>query len=301
MSDVTETRPWYRRIPDGLLWVLVLSPLLLVILFFFVTPLGYLLERSLLPFVRGGVLSDADYTLDNYRTVFTDPWYWRLLYNSLWLGFATTFFSVTIGYAIAFYLTRAGSWERTLICVACLLPVFINVTVGVLGWYILLLPFGVLQQIFSDLGLMTGPLRWMRSFWTLVAILVYEHLPFAILILVSSIQNVPDDKINAARLLGAPTHRILTSIMIPLTMPGIVASAVLIFALSISSYLVPVLISGPRTPVIPISIFSYMSELMNWNMAGVLAFILLLTVAAITYGFIALTNRLTRRGQWKMV
>jgi putative spermidine/putrescine transport system permease protein len=301
MSEFSENLPWHRRIPDSVLWIMVLSPVLLVLFFFFLVPLGYLMERSLLPYVSDQLTPVGAYTLENYRAVFGDPWYWRLLGNSLWLGFMTTILSICIGYAVAFYITRAGSWERTLISVACLLPVFVNVTVGILGWYILLLPFGVLQQLFAELGLIQGPLRWLRSLWALTGVLVYEHLPFAILILVSSLQSVPQDKINAARLLGASTPRIVTSIMIPLTMPGIVASAVLIFSLSISSYLVPVLISGPRTPVIPISIFSYMSELMNWNMASVLAFFLMLTVAAITYGFIALTSRLTRRGQWGVV
>ena len=97
-----------------------------------------------------------------------------------------------------------------------------------LGWYILLLPYGVIQQILSSLGLVTGSLQWLRTFPALVAVLTYEHIPFAVLILVSSLQAIPADKINAARLLGARVPRIFFSIVLPLTMPGLVASAILV-------------------------------------------------------------------------
>ncbi len=292
--------PPRRRIPAELLWLAILAPVAMLLFVFFLVPLGQLLARSFQAY-DPSAHDGGPFTLVNFVRILGDPWYWRLLGNSIWLGVVSTLTTLVIGYAVAFYLTRAGSWERTLIAVACLLPIFVNVIVGILGWYILMLPFGVMQQILSSLGLHEGPLRWLRSFWALSAVLTYEHLPFAVLILASSLQNVPKDKINAARILGASAPRILWSVMLPLTMPGIVASTVLVFSLSISSYLVPVLISGPQTPVIPISIFSYASELLNWNMAGALALILMVVVAGATYGFIWLANRLTRRSEWRMV
>jgi len=281
--------------------MLFLVPILLLLVAFFLIPLLELLGLSFRLFTPDPRDADAPLTIDNYVRILGDAFYLEMLGNSLQLAFYSTLASLVIGYAVAFYLTRVSGWERTLIAVACLLPIFINVIVGILGWYILLLPFGVFQQALSAIGLIEGPLRWLRSFWALVAVLTYEHLPFAVLILASSLQNVPRDKIAAARILGASNWRILWTVLLPLTMPGIVASAILVFSLSVSSYLVPILIAGPGAQVIPISIFSFASELLDWNMAGALAFVLLVVVAAITYGFLVLTNRLTRRGQWEMV
>lgn len=280
---------------------LAVAPVLLLIVLFFVLPLVDLFGIAFTEHATGGRPAEAGRTLANFRNFLGDWFYLGMMMNSVLLGFATVITTLLIGYPVAFYLTRATGWERTLISVACLLPIFINVIVGILGWYILFLPFGVLQQILSALGLVDGPIRVLRSFGALIAVLTYEHLPFAILILASTLQNVPADKINAARILGAPTHRIITTIVLPLTAPGIVASAILIFSLSVSSYLVPILISGPRTQVLPIAIFSYASELLNWPMASAMALVLLLVVGTITYTISAVAGRITRRGQWEMV
>lgn len=278
-----------------------LAPVLLLLLAFFALPLGDLFAIAFTEHTTGPRPAQAGATLTNFRDFLGDSFYLGMVLNSVLLGFATVITTLLIGYPVAFYLTRASGWERTLISVACLLPIFINVIVGILGWYILFLPFGVLQQILLALGLVDGPIRILRSFGALIAVLTYEHLPFAILILASTLQNVPADKINAARILGAPTHRIITTLMLPLTAPGIVASAILVFSLSVSSYLVPILISGPRTQVLPIAIFSYASELLNWPMASAMALVLLLVVGAITYAISALAGRITRRGRWEMV
>ena len=84
--------------------------------------------------------------------------------NSLLVGLATVLATLLVAYPVAIYLTRCRPWERTIISVACLLPIFVNLIVGILGWYILLLPFGVVQQALTALGLIDGPLRLLRSF-----------------------------------------------------------------------------------------------------------------------------------------
>jgi putative spermidine/putrescine transport system permease protein len=153
----------------------------------------------------------------------------------------------------------------------------------------------------ASLGLVTGSLQWLRTMPALVGVLTYEHIPFAVLILVSSLQAIPQDKINAARLLGAGVPRIFFTLILPLTMPGLVASAILVFSLSASSYLVPILIGAQRIKVLPLFIFSYGTELQNWPLAAALSIVLLVLVVAITYLFARTMNRLSRRGEWEMV
>jgi putative spermidine/putrescine transport system permease protein len=299
MPDAPAASAPRRRFQAGT--SLFLLPVLLLLLVFFIVPLADLFGISFTLHQPGPRRADGAFTLANYREILSDPFYLGMIGNSLQLGVLTVIASLLIAYPVAFYLTKATGWERTLISVACLLPIFVNVIVGILGWYILLLPFGVFQQALAWLGLVDGPIQWLRSFWAIVAVLTYEHVPFAVLILASTVQNVPQDKLNAARILGASNFRILRTIMLPLTMPGIVASAILVFALSVSSYLVPILIAGPRTQVLPISIFSFASELLNWPMASAMSLVLLVVVGALTYGFAVMANRLTKRGQWEMV
>jgi len=282
-------------------YLLMVAPAVLLLAVFFAIPVLELLHVSLLteqPSPRNPVPAES---LVNYARVFGDSFYLRMTLNSIMLGICTTIAVLLIGYPIAFYLTRAGSYERTLISVACLLPMFINVIVGILGWYILLLPFGVVQQTLSSIGLVSGPLLVLRTFPALVGVLTYEHIPFAVLILVASLQAIPSEKINAARSLGAGTMRIIRTIILPMTMPGLVATAILVFSLSTSSYLTPILIGANRVPVLPLAIFSYGTELLNWPLAATLSFILLVLVAVISYAFAAAMSRATRRGAWEIV
>jgi putative spermidine/putrescine transport system permease protein len=268
---------------------------------FFAAPLVQLVDLSTLSQQPSRQTPNPAHSLANYIAIFSDPFYLQIAANSLLVGFWTTLSTLLISYPVAYYITKISGWERTLVSVACLLPIFVNVIVGILGWYILLLPYGVIQQILSSLGLLTGSLQWLRTMPALVAVLTYEHIPFAVLILVSSLQAIPQDKINAAQLLGAGVPRIAFTIVLPLTMPGLVASAILIFSLAASSYLTPILIGAQRIKVLPLSIFSYGTELLNWPLAAALAMVLLVLVVAITYLFARAMNRLSRRGQWEMV
>jgi putative spermidine/putrescine transport system permease protein len=224
-----------------------------------------------------------------------------MVWTSLKVGFLSTFCALLCGYPMAYYLTTIEGWERTLLSGACLLPLFVTILVGTLGWYIILLPFGLTQKALVLLGVLRGPLGALNTFPALIAVMVYLHVPYVVLIVAGSVQGIGRDKISAARVLGASSWQVFRSVVMPLTMPGIASSAILVFALSISSYLVPVLITGQRLRVLPMAIFSYTTDILNWPFASVLAMVLLVIVVLATYAFTAVTNRLTGRGKWEIV
>lgn len=281
--------------------ILLLFPVLIILFCFFLLPLLQLISLSTYTEQPSIQNLHPPQSLENYAKILVDSFYLQMTVNSILVGFLTTFSTLIISYPIAFYITRISGWERTLISVACLFPIFVNVIVGILGWYILLLPHGVIQQILSSFGLIDGSLQWLRTFPALVAVLTYEHIPIAVFILVSNLQSIPEDKINAARILGANVWRIFFTLILPLTVPGLVASSILIFALSASSYLTPILISAQRIKVLPLAIFSYGTELLNWPVAAVLALVLMVVVVTICYIFARAMNIFSRRGEWEMV
>src|SRR4051794_17677650 len=298
MTSTAASLPARVAVPPLLV---LLTPALLLLVVFFVAPLLELLRLSLLAAVPTPRVPSPDVTLAQYGKALLDPFYLQMAGNSVLAGLATTLLTVLIGYPVAFYLTRTSGWERTLVSLACLLPLFVNVIVGILGWYILLLPFGVIQQILSGLGVVQGPLPLLRTFPALVAVLAYEHVPFAVLILAASLQSIPRAKLDAATMLGAGAPRIFRTIVLPLSMPGLTATAILVFSLSTSSYLTPILIGAQKVPVLPLAIFSYGTELLNWPFAAALSFILLVLVGTIAYAFAVLTDAAGRRGRWEMV
>lgn len=289
-----------QRVLRPLRGLIPLLPGLAILGVFFLVPMLELVRMSVLRHDPVQIFT-AQLTLANYRRIFSDPFYITMVVTSLQVGLATTLAALLVGYPLAYYLTTIRGWERTLISAACLLPIFVTVVVGTLGWFIMFLPFGVTQRMLHALGLVDGPLRLLNTLEGLVAVMVFLEAPYAILILASSIQNVGQDKVNAARVLGASTAQIFRKIMIPLTMPAIVSSAVLVFSLSISSYLVPALITGGTLRLLPLAIFTYTTDVINWPFASALAVVLLVLVLGVTYTVTAVTNRLTARGKWQVV
>lgn len=278
----------------------MLAPGLFLLIFFFMIPMFELFRISVLKY-DPVLLYVPKFTMGNYQKFFSDPYFIKMIWNSLKVGFYTTAYTLIAGYPIAYYLTRIRGLERTILSAICLLPIFVTILVTTLGWYILLLPYGMAQKILSSIGLLEGRLRWLQSFTSLIIVLVHLHIPYAILILASSIQSISEEKLNAARILGASTPKVFQKVIIPLTMPGIVSSAILIFALSVSSYLVPILITGQKLRLLPMAIFSYTADLLNWPFASAIAIILVVIVSIATYLFTSLTNRLTGRGKWENV
>jgi putative spermidine/putrescine transport system permease protein len=281
-------------------WLILISPGILLLVFFFVLPMVKLLQMSFMEYDRL-TLYKVVFTWENYGKFFRDPYFIEMIFNSLKVGFYTTFCSLLIGYPVAYYLTIIRGIERTILTAAFLLPMFVTILVTTLGWYIIFLPFGIIQNLLQFLGLHEGPLRWIQNLSVLVAVLTHLHIPYVVLILVASIQDVSQEKLDAAKILGASTFHVFQKVVIPLTVPGIVSAGILTFTDSISSYLVPALISGHKISLMPLSIFSYTSELMNWPFASVIAILLLVITLVITYGVIVLTNRMIGRGKWEMV
>jgi ABC-type spermidine/putrescine transport system permease subunit I len=281
-------------------WLILISPGIVLLVFFFVLPMVKLLQMSFLAYDRL-TLYKVVFTWENYEKFFRDPYFIEMIFNSLKVGFYSTFFCLLIGYPVAYYLTRIRGIERTILTAAFLLPIFVTILVTTLGWYIIFLPYGLVQNLLQFLGIHEGPLRWIQNLSVLVAVLTHLHIPYVVLILVASIQDVSQEKIDAAKILGASTFHVFQKVVIPLTVPGIVSAGILTFTDSISSYLVPALITGQKISLMPLSIFSYTSELMNWPFASAIAILLLVITLVITYGVIVLTNRMIGRGKWEMV
>src|SRR5690606_10832254 len=190
----SAARPVARR--RGLA-ILQLAPGALLLAVFFLVPMINVLRLSFLQYDRIALYLPT-FTLENYEKFFSDPYFLSLITNSLKVGFWTTLLALVIAYPVAFYLTRCTGWERTLISAASLLPIFVTLLVGTLGWYIIMLPYGAAQTLLQSLGLIDGPLRWLRSFWGLVAVMVHLHISYPILIFASSLQDISEEKLNAA-------------------------------------------------------------------------------------------------------
>ncbi|MDG4594987.1 MAG: spermidine/putrescine ABC transporter permease PotB [Candidatus Contendobacter sp.] len=188
-------------------------------------------------------------TLDNYRRLF-DPLYLGVLLDSLWLAAATTLLCLLLGYPFAYLLTRMPTRRRPLLLLLVIVPFWTSSLVRTYAMVILLQTNGWLNQLLLDLGWIAEPLELLYTEPAVIAGMLYALLPFMILPLYAVLEKLDRRLIEAARDLGAGRVTIFRRIILPLTLPGIVAGCLLTFLPGLGMFYVADLLGGARAMLV---------------------------------------------------
>jgi putative spermidine/putrescine transport system permease protein len=265
-----------RRRRRGRVEGILIAPALLLFGGFFVLPLAVVLLTSLLTGNPMGGRA-VGFTLRHYQRLTGDGYYLEVLWTTLRLGLWTTAAALLIGYPLAHQLARLRTplW-RTLLLMAVLSPMLIGIVVRTYAWMTLLSNQGIVNTALQGLGLTDKPIALMYNEFGTVVALVHIYVPFMVLTLTGVIGRIDPRLEEAARSLGADKLRGFLEVTLPLSLPGIVAGCLLVFALSISAYVTPILMGGFEIITLPILIYQQISgSSFNLGFAGALAMVLL--------------------------
>jgi putative spermidine/putrescine transport system permease protein len=221
-------------------------PALLILAGVFALPLALLLGVS--------VIGPDGLTFANYRRLFGTAYYLGVIWNSLRLALLTTLITLCIGFPASFALARARGMVRSLLLATLFLPLAASVIVKAFAWTILLRSDGVVNQALMALGLIHDPIRMIFTETALIIGSVNIFLPFMILPIYAVVAQLDSALSEAAATLGASPLVAFWRVTVPLTMPGIIAGAALVFSLSVSAYVVPTLLVGERYPTLATTI-----------------------------------------------
>jgi spermidine/putrescine transport system permease protein len=264
----------------GILWLFLL----------FVLPLAIIFVVSLGTKDRfGGVILDSP-NLDNYATALS-PTFLPTVWNSLRYAGLTTILCIAIGYPIAYWISRYGGRNKTLLLVLVMLPFWTSYLIRTYAWMIILRDNGVVNNALRAVGLIDDPLILLNTDLSVVLGMTYGFLPFAILPLFVSIDRLDDALIAAARDLYASGRSAFRHVTLPLTMPGIIAAAILTFIPAIGDYVTPDLLGGAQTTTIAKVIQTQFLSARDWPSGAALGFLLMI----VTIGGTLLTLRILRR------
>jgi putative spermidine/putrescine transport system permease protein len=247
---------------------------------FMLGPLLTLLVISFRGYEAGRGIQDS-WTLSHYANFLTDPYHLDILARTMRLGLVVTLWCLVLGYPLAYGLSRLRGWSRALLYFVVLLPLLTSAVVRTFGWMILLSNNGFLNRTLMDLGLTDGPVRFMYGMDGIIIALVQVLLPFMVLALDAALLNIDPRIVEAARNLGAGAARVFVQITLPLSLPGMLSGAVLVFTLAVSAFVTPSLIGGPRVPVMATLIYQQGMSLLNWPFGGAIAFAMLASVVAL--------------------
>ena len=261
--------------------VLLLPSLALLVLLFYVPQLLMFLVSLGRRTAYGGVAREA--SPDNYLRAL-EPLYLAILGRSLVLATVTTLLCLLVGYPVAWWLARRAParWRNALLALV-ILPFWTSFLVRMYAWIVLLRSEGVVNLALQAAGLSRADLLY-NDFAVLVGQL-YGELPFMIIPLYVSLEKLDSSLLEAAADLGADARRTFTRVVVPQTMPGIVAGCVLVFIPSLGAYLAPDLLGGGKTAYVGNLIQSQFAVARDTPFGAALSFVLSLVVVLLLLVF----------------
>jgi putative spermidine/putrescine transport system permease protein len=253
----------------------ILPSALLFVLFFFL-PIGLMAVMSLLT-GNPVVMPHVAFTARHYQRLVDDSYYLEVIWTTIRIGLWTTLIALVIGYPLAHWMARIKSRTgHALLLMAVLAPMLTGIVVRTFAWMTLLSDKGVINQVLLSLGLVNKPLQLMYNEAGIVVGLVHIYVPFMVLTLTGVIGRIDERLEQAAENLGASPLRAFVEVTLPLSLPGILAGSLLVFALAISAYVTPILLGGFQIMTLPILIYQQISANFNIGFAAALGMVLLL-------------------------
>jgi putative spermidine/putrescine transport system permease protein len=234
------------------------------------------------------------FTLGNYTRILSDSYFLGVLGDTLLLGVTTTLICLLLGYPLAYHLARTNSRWKSILYVFVLSPLLVGVVVRSFGWLILLSGNGVVNQALIASGLLERGLQLMNNKLGVTIALVHVFLPFMILPLIGNIQSIDPNLEAAGRSLGASRAKVFWRIFLPLSLPGIQAGSILVFVLTLSAYVTPVMLGGAQVRTMTVLVVQQLVDIFQWPTGAALALVLSLSGAVAVILYTRFTGRLMR-------
>ena len=269
----------------------------MLFILFFILPFAVM---AMLSFLSGNPVSNPNvsFTWRHYNRLVGSDLYFDALVATMRIGAVTTIIALLIGYPLAHWMARMQSrLGHALVLMAVIAPMLTGIVVRTFAWMTILQDKGVINTLLVDWGIVGKPLPLMYNEFGTVVALVHIYVPFMVLTLVGVIGRIDRTLEEAARGLGASRVKAFLEVTLPLSLPGILAGSLLVFALAISAYVTPVLLGGNNVLTLPMLIYQQVSASFNLGFAGALGVVLLVVSLALVFAYNTILGRLAGERQ----
>jgi spermidine/putrescine transport system permease protein len=221
------------------------------------------------------------FTWENYERVFS-PLYLRILGRSVGYAALTTIICLVIGFPVAWFIARQTPARRNQLLLLVMIPFWTNFLIRTYAWIVILKGEGLLNALLQYGRIIAEPIELLYTPFAVVTGLVYAYLPFMILPIYGSAEKVEGSLVEAAYDLGAGPLRAFSSVIIPLTQPGIMAGVLLVFVPAIGMFAITDLMGGAQVPLIGNVIQNQFLRARNWPFGAALGVVFTL-LFVVTY------------------
>ena len=259
----------------------ILSPYIWLVLFFFI-PLAIIFKISISvsewgmpPYQDIFVNNDGfkiNITLENYFYILSDFYYIRSFLNSIVLAFISTFFCILIGFPLAFYIATSDIKLRNILLILVIIPFWSSFLLRVYAWKIILQNNGILNLILLKFGIISEPLQLLYNQYAVIMGIVYTYLPLMILPLYGYLNKFDLNLIDASKDLGLNRIKSFFRVILPLSLPGIIAGSLLVFIPVVGEFIIPEMLGGSDKLYYGKILWEEFFVNRNWPGASALAF-----------------------------
>jgi putrescine transport system permease protein len=217
----------------------------------------------------------AALTFDNFRALVSDDLYLASYFKSLQVATLSTLILFAIGYPIAYGIARAPRRLQPALVILVVLPFWTSFLIRVYAWVNILQREGLLNDALRVLGIIDAPVQWLATDTAVYIGMVYSYLPFMVLPLYAALERIDETLREAAADLGASPLRTFWLVTMPLSLPGVLAGALLCFIPIVGEFVIPDLLGGSESIMIGQTLWLEFFTNRDWPLASAVAVVML--------------------------
>ena len=238
--------------------------------------------------------TDTHLPFGNYLQFGSDWYYASIAVRTLWMAVTATVISALLAFPFAVCVWQLPPRLKLIVTLLALSPMLVSIVVRAYGWIVILGDTGVINRMLLATGVVNQPLHMMFTDGAMLLGFVYVEFPFMVLAILSSLERIPREIVEAARTLGASPLRAIAEVILPLAAPGIIAGSTIVFSLCMTAFVTPLLMGGSGAKVLTTLIYQQFVVSFNWPLGAVGAALLLILSIGVVAIFTVVTNRATR-------
>lgn len=264
--------------------VLLALPAALSLFIFFVCPMVFIFLKTI-----------AENGLSDFVDFFTDPFYLDILWTTFRVSLVSTLVSLILGYPTAYYMARTKSRLKNVMMIIILFPFLVSAVVRSYGWMVILGKNGLLNQLLQGIGLIKEPLEILNTETAVIIGMIHLLIPYMIMSLIGVLQSIDPNVEYAAQSLGASPLETFVKVVFPLSLPGIISGCVLVFTMSMTSYVTPKLLGGSKFRMMATMVVQEINVNFDWGAASAISYILLAVILAVQVAVVLVTGKYMKR------
>jgi len=273
-----------KHLPTGF-WVSFFPPSLWMISFYFI-PIIVLLSYAFMQHEYVQII--PRFTWENFSQIINNPGYRNTLFRTIYIATIVTGINALLAFPVAYFIALYAGKNKQLLTLLILLPLWSSYLVRVFAWRIILGYNGVLNSFLISIGILAEPSSlFLYNQFSMVVTLCYVWLPFIILPLVTALERLPRNLLEASADLGANPWYTFRKVTFPLVLPGLLAGGISVFSLTVGDYITASLVGGAGDILVGNIVASQFGVADNWSLGAAFALVILLLL----FGLMTILSR----------